>query len=116
MSIFRGKRFVAVVLSNNEINPFVMATHDFLQVCRLRDEDSRVASVHPLRARPVHRLPSQNDVLPVPLAGTAIEKAQNSKFEGYPDLSVFPTHEQARRHLGVKPDFVVAFRVVSMYH
>ena len=37
-------------------------------------------------------------------------------FIGYPDLSVFPTHEQARRHLGVKPDFVVAFRVVSMYH
>ena len=37
-------------------------------------------------------------------------------FSGYPDLSVFPTHEQARRHLGVKPDFVVAFRVVSMYH
>ena len=37
-------------------------------------------------------------------------------FFGYPDLSVFPTHEQARRHLGVKPDFVVAFRVVSMYH
>ena len=40
----------------------------------------------------------------------------NAEIFGYPDLSVFPTHEQARRHLGVKPDFVVAFRVVSMYH
>ena len=37
-------------------------------------------------------------------------------FFGYPDLSVFPTHEQARRHLGVKPDFVVAFRAPLLYH
>jgi hypothetical protein len=33
---------------------------------------------HPLRALLEIRLPSQSDGLPPPMAGTAIEKAQNS--------------------------------------
>lgn len=52
----------------------------------------------------------------MPIPPTTQWRIFNNEKYGYPDLSVFPTHEQARRHLGVKPDFVVAFRVVSMYH